>query len=63
MIQSAFLLVVVVEALSRTHSETGRKEMTEARREIFVGIDFHKRRWLVTLSPHYSSVIGMIALF
>jgi hypothetical protein len=49
MIQSAFLLVVVWMALSRTHYETGRIEMSEERKEIFVGIDLHKRRWHVTV--------------
>jgi hypothetical protein len=31
-------------ALSRTHYKTGRNEMSEEKREIFVGIDLHKRR-------------------
>jgi hypothetical protein len=49
MIQSAFLLVVVMVTLSRAHYKTGRIEMSEERREIFVGIDLHKRRWHVTV--------------
>jgi hypothetical protein len=49
MLQSISLLVVVMVTLSRAHCETGRIEMSEERREIFVGIDLHKRRWHVTL--------------
>jgi hypothetical protein len=49
MLQSISLLIVMMLTLSRTHYETGGNEMNEKKREIFVGIDLHKRRWHVTV--------------
>jgi transposase len=49
MIQSAFLLVVVFETLSRAHYETGGIKMSKEKKGLFVGIDLHKRLWHVTI--------------
>jgi hypothetical protein len=49
LISRVSLLLVLLVTLGRSRYETGGIKMSKEKKELFVGIDLHKRRWHVTV--------------